>query len=354
MSTTNIKKIRKLCRSFVNDNGMDRINAHGTLLYLSMSGSILHGTNTIESDYDMKGIYLPYKNDLLNGIHKKVINFKGLTEDNVNVDFEVWSLQYIKQLLKKGDSNIIDLLFSQTYPDAILYSNPYYMNIFTVKYIQKYILYNNMAGIVGYCLAQAEKYNVKINTLKYLTEILEHAETFTCTEHTKLKVIWNDDLPVTAHVVLMEKDGNDFYKVFGKLYQSTIKLDAFKCNIAKRIKDYSDRSKTAFENEGFDWKSLSHAYRAGLEYHQILTQGLISFPLKDKEKLLAIKTGIADFEESKKEIQVIIDLITDLDNGTCFNRNEPDNTMLSQTTTMFYLADHKFPTCKSENKLELI
>lgn len=353
MSIGNITEIKNKCKIYINAHALTEVNKHGTLLYVCLSGSLLHGTITPTSDLDIKGIYLPYKNNLLNGKHTPTINIKGVSYDGLPVDFEVWSLQYLKHLVKSGDSNIIDTLFSQTYTDAILYADDRYLKTFNLIFIKEHILFNNMTGIVGYCLDQAEKYNVKISTLKTLKEILEIVEEFPCTEDTKFSTVFSK-LPQKSHVYITDINGCIFYNVFGKSYQNTIKLQAFKNAIQNRISAYGKRSHEAFNNNSADWKSLAHAYRAGLEYYEILTTGKITFPLKECNELLNIKLGNSDFEKTKLKIEEIIDKITELDNGKVFNRNEPDFEYLHNIVLGFYKYYNQYPTNEYEQKLELI
>jgi predicted nucleotidyltransferase len=332
MSIMNIYKIKKIVQDHTKKYETT-IDKYGKLLYLSLSGSILHGTNTENSDYDVKGIFLPHKEDLLCGRHKKVIHIDDKCENGIDINFELWSLQYITYLLKKGDSNIIDLLFSQTYPEAIIVDNNFTQK-FNLNFIKNHILYDNMTGIVGYCLAQAEKYDAKIQTLSQLHKILNHISKFNVTEDTRLADIITKDIPTDEHTYIKKNNQIMFYYVYGKAYQSTIKVDYFKIQINKRIQQYGNRVHNAFDFH--DFKSLAHSYRASLEYYEILTTGSLQFPLKDKEKLLDIKRGREPYDTTITKIKTMINKITKIDKGNIFNKTEPNIDEIENIIRSYY------------------
>ena len=51
----------------------------------------------------------------------------------------------------------------------------------------------------------------------------------------------------------------------------------------------------AADNLNIDWKAISHAFRAAYEVKQILTEGTITFPLKEVEFIKNIKLGKVDY-----------------------------------------------------------
>jgi len=51
----------------------------------------------------------------------------------------------------------------------------------------------------------------------------------------------------------------------------------------------------AAENKNIDWKAVSHALRAAYQTKEILTEGTITFPLRNADFLRKIKQGKLDY-----------------------------------------------------------
>ena len=89
------------------------------LLYEVVYGSRLYGTNTSDSDLDIKGIYAPYSYDVLCG-EEPALNViskanKGDNEksDKDTVERKYYSLAKFYHLLSKGDIGCTEMLFAQ-------------------------------------------------------------------------------------------------------------------------------------------------------------------------------------------------------------------------------------------------
>lgn len=69
--------------------------------------------------------------------------------------------------------------------------------------------------------------------------------------------------------------------------------------------NYGDRARKAKNNEGIDWKALSHAVRVGYEAIELLTTGKITFPFtgERREHLLDIKLGRLPYQVIAEEIE---------------------------------------------------
>lgn len=89
------------------------------LLYEVVHGSHLYGTNTSDSDLDIKGVYAPYSYDVLCG-EEPALNViskanKGDNEksDKDTVERKYYSLAKFYHLLSKGDIGCTEMLFAQ-------------------------------------------------------------------------------------------------------------------------------------------------------------------------------------------------------------------------------------------------
>jgi hypothetical protein len=352
-----IVKMKKIAKRYYENNLADEMKAHGTLLFLSMSGSHLYGCDRPESDIDIKGVFLPYKNNVLCYEHPKSINRKGEI-DGIDVDFECWSLQYLKHLLYKGDSNVIDMLYSLSYDDAVIHCNPHWRVYFAHEVIKEFILFNKMTGIVGYCNRQAEKYGLKGSRLK---EVLEFTKRFNdiLTQYTpdddgnyaeRFKVIWEKlQLDKYIHIkrVPLNKidDGKEAISILGRLIPEYLYLHQITEHVNRISGQFGHRSIEASECDGKDFKAMSHAYRAGVEYLNILKNGRIDFPLKESKYILSIKQGNCDFEKTKSEIADMLEEIAKIDDGTVFERNKPSIKYLNRVILEFY-SFPEIPTSK--------
>ena len=143
------------------------------LLYLSLFGSHLYGTNNLNSDVDIRGIYLPTKKALYLDNIKHEINFSTGIEhckNNSNdIDIKLFSIQKFLKLSKLGDTNALDLFFSYTYPETILYEDKL---IYEFLYnVDKILDIKDMKAYYSYCIRQAQKYGIKGSRLGVIRQI---------------------------------------------------------------------------------------------------------------------------------------------------------------------------------------
>jgi predicted nucleotidyltransferase len=300
--------------NLIHEKVADAIKQEGTLLYLTLAGSRLFGTNLPESDYDVKGIYLPTLKSIFLGNYKKQIRFKDKEWD---LDVTVFSLQSFIKHVKKLDINSIDMLFSKSNKDAVIYSDGILFNkYFTVENIQKHILTNKMPSFIGYTYAQLDKYTVKIQRLNEVIKLRESIENilsrYLNVFDLRLKDIIDDiDFSDVKYISkkmpsLLDTD-DDMMLVLTKLfpYRSKVSyvlngLDSIENNYGKRV----------FKNlNSADFKSLSHAYRSVYELYCLLTKGEILFPLDVSDYLLDVRKG--KFKVNKV-VESVLDMINEV------------------------------------------
>ncbi len=288
----------------------------GELLYLIKFGSHLYGLNTPESDVDLKGIFLPNFESLVT--QKKIRSINYTTGKNVDkntsddIDIELWSLQYWLELVSKGDTSGLDLLYSVSNDDIILSRNPVMDKIFN----NPFSLFNpqDTQAYVGYCIGQAKKYGVKGSRLGVIKQVSKWIYNY----------IDNLDVldPAAKLIDIMydiEKHCGDpsycfikempYRKDIGttipyliiceKQHQSTITIDEFYTRIQKIYETYGERARLAEQNKGMDYKALSHALRCIKQCEQLLTEGEITFPFKDDDlhDIMKIKLGDLPWNE---------------------------------------------------------
>ena len=165
------------------------------IIFKTIFGSHLYGTNTENSDKDFKGIYLPSEEECyLNQIKKSSRTSTGNnsqknTKDDV--DEEYYSLQYFFKLAEQGEMCVLDILHS---PPHLWLSKS---NIWNELHHNRFRFYSkNMKGYLGYIKTQTAKYGVKGSRIASIENLLNTISQYP--PNTTLKEIWNI-LPTDNH-----------------------------------------------------------------------------------------------------------------------------------------------------------
>lgn len=275
------------------------------LLYVTITGSKLYGTHNENSDTDVKFIFQPSLKDCVLGVASKNINLNTSNDTTSNtsedIDIQGWSIQFFLNLLKQGDTNAIDILYSFTNEDCLVYKNRKMYRIFNspTEYFDK----SNMRGLLGYIVSQSDKYGLKGSRYQKLKQVYDVAKE----ELVKLPQVRGIDAYIhykvdTIYEKILEKCGDEVFcrfelcqddrkaiKVGGKVHLLDITINEFMRRIESELSRYGERSKKALD--GSDWKALSHAYRGIVQINELMDTGKIIFPLKDANLLKQIKNG---------------------------------------------------------------
>lgn len=273
------------------------------VLVEAVAGSHLFGTNTPASDRDFKGVYLPSKQDILLGTAKASVNRKTNTSGQKNtkddVDVEFYSLQKFMQMLDQGQTVALELLWT---PDELLVStSPFW------KELQEHraeLLHKKVTAFVGYCKTQADKYGVKGSRMAAAKNVLHFLKSCDVHPNTRLSTYWDDLIykyEGIEHVEFGVQETTQgpirFMEVCNRKYQEHISFQYAKESLEKLYDAYGARAKQAEENEGIDWKALSHAYRVCCQALEILNDHKLSLPMKpeDLEVVRQVKLGKVPF-----------------------------------------------------------
>lgn len=285
---------------YVNENMCE---PHGhELLYLCKFGSHLYGTHSPESDLDYKGIFLPSKESLLLGHKVKSLHYSSGKDNsrnsNEDIDIDLWSLQYFLELISKGETNAIDVLYSITNKNCLVHYDTGLNDLFynPLKLFDPV----NCNAFVGYAIGQAKKYGIKGSRLGVIKQVYEYLE------HIRVDDVFYGKLSDYVEEILdkfydpsfcfmKEINEEEVLVLCGKVHLFSISLDEFYNRVKREYEKYGDRTKKAEQNEGVDWKAISHAVRCLVQMEELLTEGKISYPLKDAQYLLDIKQGKYDF-----------------------------------------------------------
>lgn len=322
-------------------------------------GSHLYGTNTPTSDLDFKSVVIPDARDIVLQRAKNVVQdntklnskLKNTADD---IDNELISLHKFMQMLEVGDMIASELLFApessfvedgQDWDDLLVY--------------RPRLIHKQVKGFVSYCQKQAAKYGIKgsrVGVMRDALELLNVAintfgpqskigevipifiEKFVIehTEHTEILYIEQSTGAKLPHWVVCER------KIpYG------INLFNAKLILQKVFDNYGHRALQAEQNEGVDFKALSHAVRVGEQAIELLNTGNIIFPRPNWEELLAIKLGKVPYKEIAPRLE---ELLVEVEAAASYSKlnEEPDKELMDQIVYDYYVDDivHDSLFCK--------
>jgi len=283
-----------------------------SIVVLMKFGSLLYGTTTENSDLDYKGVFIPTERDVLLGKIPKSISYsskKGNLTKNTkdDIDIEIYSLHYFLKLAIEGQTVAIDMIHASE--DFLEISSDIWTDLVNNR---KRFYTKNLKAFIGYARRQAAKYGIKgsrLNAAKIMIEFLAGYE-----DSTRLSEIWNS-IPFGEHIYIIPSAPNNIrqLQVCGKKFQETCTVKYVKDIIERFYKEYGKRAQMAANNEGVDWKSVSHALRAAFQIRELLLSNNITFPLKQADYLVEVKLGHKDFcTEVSPLLDTLMDEIEDL------------------------------------------
>ena len=269
----------------------------GKLVMLAIFGSHLYGTDTPESDSDVKGVYLPTAAQILAGniprsysYNSKQGHVEGQKNGANDVDIEIYSLHYFFELLTKGETVAIDMIHIK--PRQCMIATQIWRRI----HDNRHMAYSkNMSAFVGYARKQAAKYGIKGSRLDDVARVVEFLRKEE--NESRMRDVW-EALPTGEHIHKLDPDvrtPHRIYQVIGKRFLETVKTSEVLRSLEIILKEYGHRAQAAKENKGIDWKAVSHAMRAALQMEEILTLKDLSFPLADADLLRDVKNGTQDY-----------------------------------------------------------
>lgn len=269
------------------------------LLFKIKFGSHLYGTNTPQSDLDYKGVYQAELSDIILKRDKATIHedskksSAGYRNSPDDVDIEYKELrEYLKDAMA-GQTYALDMIFAPK--NMWLISSPEWE--FIVNNCPK-LLSKNVRPFLGYIRQQTAKYGLKGARLAELQRVIKYFEQFpeknTIGEHF-------EDLQLGEYVKIREVDNErpnglspiheKYLDVLGKCFQDKLQIKNMLVPLRKFDQEYGGRSRMAANNEGVDWKAVSHAFRCCFELIELSKNQTITFPLKEAEYIKQIKTG---------------------------------------------------------------
>jgi hypothetical protein len=257
------------------------------LIYRTVFGSRLYGTELPESDHDFKGVFLPTADEIL--LNEVPRTHTAAAED------DSYSLKHYLELLAQGQTVALDMLFAP--PDKWRQMDPLWYDILNNR---DKILNKRCGAAIGYARAQAEKYSLKGKRMEALRQVCQFLE------KQKLSAYLEDVLfaegrdlltPAVAdpYIKLTSQPGADgstirFLEVCGKSVGLSANVKYALQIFTRVLAQYGARAAQA-ETGGADWKALYHAVRITDQTVELLKTGQIEFPRFNAAELLRIRKG---------------------------------------------------------------
>ena len=327
------------------------------VIYCSEVGSKLFGTNHAESDSDFRFLFMPSYESLITETSFSSIkigeqtNVKNTKDD---IDFDGWSVQHWFNLLKKGETNALNILFSMFKPNSILFQDENFTSIIKKNY--KKLLTKNMRSFQGYALGQAKKFGIKGEKYSELCKFKEFTQSISIPDTNNKEVRrlehWFPEIRdfvekskfkyIEFTMALGPKGSNNFntkvlyISILGRLFEGGVDISYFVEKVNKIENGFGNRTKTIAETKSkSDWKALSHAMLISNLCIELLETQFMVFPTKDKKEILDIKHGKIPVSEVIDKIQHNLEEIEELIKTTELPE-KVDNDFVRETLLSLY------------------
>lgn len=285
-------------------------------------GSHLYGTDTPNSDLDLKIVFIPPAQEILLqriAEHNSTGRAKAAGEKNTadDIDREYFSLHRYLTLLAEGQTLALDMLFAPA-ENMVQTASPLWHEIVANR---ERLLTRKIVKFVHYCETQAKKYGIKGSRIHAIRQVLAWFDEVIaeCGPKTRLEEV-GDRLAVrmierevqhTLFVPIMQTGGTSVmhFECCDLKASFRLRLDAARAIYQRMMDRYGQRALAAEDNLNVDWKAVSHAVRIGTEAIELLETGWITFPRPDAAHLLNIKLGQVSYREVAEEIEGLFDRV---------------------------------------------
>ena len=292
------------------------------LILLTRFGSHLYGTNTENSDTDLKGVYIPNAEDILLGRirasisqkRKKSEHEKNTAED---IDEEIYSLDKYLKLVSEGQTVSLDMLFS---PKQYHLKNTYLWDCLVEN--REKLLTKKAASFIGYCRTQANKYGIKGSRVAAARDTLAFLRVLdSTTMGAKAKLgeysdkiesfAKNKEFVEIIDIPLANGQEIRHLSVCDRKLPYTSSVGSAYHIIENIVNEYGTRALQAEKNESIDWKALSHAVRIGEQAIELFQTHFVEFPRKNAADLLKIKKGELPYKQVSEYIEELFVKVED-------------------------------------------
>ena len=267
------------------------------ILYRVESGSHLYGTSTPESDLDYSSVFMPTSYDLFSLQKCEYINdsTKSSTDGRRNtaedIDNQNYSLQRYVHLILHGNPNLLEILFSK---------NPIVEDpVFTIlkDNFHRFIARNIYHSFTGFAVSQKKKLEYKAKRFNQLEGALNFLEKNYSAQIKDPGSCMDETLVKWLNSNLSEYKGD---KMNRQSFHNGLPIKIIYEKIKSEYENYGWRVKSnTFERLGYDVKFGAHAIRLFYEGFQLLTQGVLEFPITGQayDDIMAVRRGEVGLDE---------------------------------------------------------
>lgn len=271
-------------------------NPKKSLIVLFKAGSHFFDLNGPNSDTDYRGIYLDNYQDSFEA-PKKVyqVDYKtkigGGKNTSNDVDFTVFSLSSFLSLLKSGDFNMMEILY--TPKNKIIYKTDLFDELVSIR---EKILVNDISAFLGFIKKEYKRYGVNIYHYKIQKDFLEFLKKWN--NNDRLESHWeeiirygmnSEGIRFTSTKINNSDKSKEIPSIViaERLYQSTTSIKHIVEAIEAVLNKYGHRQKNMAES-GLEYKGLYHAMRLIYEANDLYDLGQLKFPFS-KERLTLLR-----------------------------------------------------------------
>jgi hypothetical protein len=264
------------------------------LIFMTIAGSVMYGTNTSESDIDKRGVCVPPKSVLLGFANEFDL------QEYPNEDTVVYSLKKFMKLASTCNPNIIELLFA---PDETIITTSPVWEILR-KRRHEFLSAKAYNTFTGYAIGQLKR-------IRTHRAWLLHPPTHKPTRKEFGLDGRGQGLRELSKGVNVAEIDSDVIRVIEK--EKRYKNALAQWNQYNNWKKNRNPKRSALEaKHGYDTKHASHLVRLLRMGKEILTTGDLTVRRKDASELLAIRNGkwtydglMANIEPLWEELETI-------------------------------------------------
>jgi len=285
---------------------------------LVRAGSHLYGTDTPTSDFDAQRVVVPDARAILLG--RGIDSHGGLSGPKIPgaEDATTHTLARFVAMVLEGQAIAVELLFA---PERfhLVEPSPVFRRLQEARGV---LIPRTLSAFVGYCRRQAAIYGAKgdrIRAAEAARDLLAQAierhgrqgrvgQILAEGSHLSLLEAFPDAVSTDS---LPQADGRVLAAlvVCGRKMPERLALTDAHVLVNTLLAGYGKRAQAAATAQGIDWKALSHAVRIGGQALELLSTSHLTLPRPDADHLRAIKTGQADAEAVRAEIDALLEQV---------------------------------------------
>ena len=266
-------------------------------------GAHLYGLETPESDTDIKGVFIPTREEIVLGRALQHVQYSTGDNESKNtrsdIDYEMISLQYFCERLASGDHVAIDMIHTPKDRSEVTSEVWDYLRANRGKFYTKKMI----SAAIDYINQNASKYGLVGSRSHTLANI-----------YAELKSWMNSDPNATigylvesnsfGSAIVPDLTGNEVY-IGSSRYPKNMKIRQIFPLIEVKYRQVCERYIKAQNNEGINWKDVSHAMRYAHQMIEILYTGDLKYPFTGiyKDTLMRVKLGQVSWKECQCAIE---------------------------------------------------